>query len=105
MNRPFLNLDSSGPLLFDCLQAVCWFVNMHSSITAPRVVHISPGELYTFVFTQDALGGHGMNWPVNCLNAAPIDPKPNSTTVQNFIGDTGGILYANIPPTGRPGTP
>ena len=100
MNRPFLNLESAGGLLFDGLQAVCWFIHMSSSVTAARVSNSSPGQLYTFVFTQDAKGGHVMNWPANCLNAAAIDPAPNSVTVQNFIGDTGNILRANIQPTG-----
>lgn len=102
MDRPFLNLDSSGPLLFDGLKAVCWFVHMGSDITAPRVTNIAPGELYTFVFVQDAIGGRIINWPANCINAAPIDPAPNATTIQNFIGNTGGTMFANIPPTGTP---
>jgi hypothetical protein len=105
MNRPYLHLESSGPLLFDGLKAVCWFVHMDSNITSPRITNISPGELYTFVFTQSATGGYVMNWPVNCINAAPIDPAPNSTTIQSFIGDTGAMLYANLPPTGSVGTP
>lgn len=100
MNRPYKNLESSGPLLFDGLIAVCWFIHMRSDITSPRVLNISPGQLYTFVFTQDGIGDHTMNWPPNCINAAPIDPEPNSITVQNFIGNTGGILYTNIAPTG-----
>jgi hypothetical protein len=100
MNRPFLVLDSSGPLVFDGLKAVCWIVHMKSNITSPTVINISPGQLYTFVFTQNATGGYTINWPNNCTNAAPIDPEPNSTSVQNFVGNTGGVLYANIPPTG-----
>jgi hypothetical protein len=100
MDRPFLNIDSTGLLLFDGLQAVCWFVNMRSNITALRVTNISPGQLYTFVFTQDGVGGHTVNWPVNCVNAAPINTTPNAKTVQNFIGNTGAVLLANISPTG-----
>jgi hypothetical protein len=99
MNRPFLTLNSSEAILFDGLAAVCWFVNMHSSVSSPRIRNMAPGQLYTFVFTQDAVGGHTMSWPGNCVNAAPIDPAPNATTVQSLIGDLGGILYANIAPT------
>jgi hypothetical protein len=105
MNRPYQNLISAGPLVFDGLQAVCWFVRMTSNITSPRVINISPGQMYTFVFTQDTHGNRLMIWPFNCINAAPIDPAPNTTTVQNFIGDRDGNLYANIPPTGIVGTP
>ena len=100
VNRPYQTLGSSGALVFDGLKAVCWFVSMTSDISAPRVINTAPGQLYTFVFTQNDIGGHVMNWPANCTNAAPIDPAPDSTTVQNMIGDTGGVLRANIPPTG-----
>lgn len=100
MTRPTLNVDSAGANLFDGLEAVVWFVHMRSNITAPRIVNISPGQLYTFVFAQDANGNHLMKWPANCFNAANIDPKPNSVTVQNFVGATGGNLYANAMPSG-----
>jgi hypothetical protein len=99
MQRPTLKLESAGTLLFDGLQAVCWFVNMGSSILSPRVTNISPGQLYTFAFTQNAVGGHTMNWPPNCINAGPLDPTPYSTTTFTFVGNTGGLLYANISPT------
>lgn len=102
MNRPFKNIESSSLLTFDGLQAVCFFVHMTSNITSPRIMNISPGELYTFVFTQDAVGGRFINWPANTFNAPPIDPAPNSITVQNFIGNTGGIVYANVPPSRTP---
>jgi hypothetical protein len=100
MNRPFQNIESGGAVLFDGLVAVCWFIHMRSNIASARVQNISPGQMYSFVFTQDAVGGHTINWPVNCVNAGPIDPQPNSITVQNFIGNTGGIMLANITPTG-----
>jgi hypothetical protein len=91
-HRPYHNVPSSGVVVFDGLQAVCWFVSMTSNITMPRVINTAPGQLYTFVFTQDAVGGHVMNWPSNCHNAASIDPAPGATTVQNFVGNTGGVL-------------
>lgn len=100
MNRPFQNIDSGGAVLFDGLVAVCWFIHMRTSITGARVANISPGQLYTFVFTQDASGGHTMTWPANCRNANQINLEPDSITVQNFIGNTSGILVANIPSAG-----
>jgi hypothetical protein len=102
MNRPYQNLESASLLLFDGLQAVAWFVHMSANITSPRIANISPGELYTFVFTQNAVGGWVMNWPANTFNTSPINSAPNSTTVQNFIGNTGGLLYANVVPTRTP---
>ena len=95
-NRPFTNIESGGAIAFDGLQAVCWFIHMRSDINSSRVVNISPGQLYTFVFTQDATGNHNLTWPANCINGIPINPTPNSITVQNFVGMTGGLLYGNI---------
>jgi hypothetical protein len=100
MNRPFLTFDSSEAVLFDGLAAVCWFINMRSDLTNARVRNMSPGQLYTFVFIQDATGGHRMTWPSSCVNAAPIDPAPNATSVQSLIGDMNGFLYANVAATG-----
>jgi hypothetical protein len=102
MSRPFQTLDSAGTLTFDGLQAVCWFVHMKSDVTQARVINISPGQLYTFVFQQDNAGRHRMVWPVNCQNAAPIDLAPNSTTVQNFIGNNNATMIANIPSARTP---
>ena len=105
MNRPFLNLISGGAILFDGLQAVSWFVHMQSDINSPRMVNISPGEIYVFIFTQDGVGGHRVNWLINCINAASIDPTPNSTTIQTFIGNTVSLLYANVTPSRTRGNP
>ena len=100
MERPYLILESTGPLLFDGLEAVCWLVRMTTNITAPRIINTAPGQVYTFVFTQNGVGGHTMNWPANCINAVQIDPAPSSITTVSFVGDTGGLLYASIAPTG-----
>jgi hypothetical protein len=101
MSRPTQHIESGGAILFDGLQAVCWFINMNSDITSSRVTNIAPGQLYSFVFTQNATGNNKMNWPANCINANPIDPTPNSTTVQHFVGLTGGLLHANVTSAGR----
>lgn len=101
MKRPTKRINSGGGILFDGLQAVCWYVNMTSDVTASRVTNIAPGQLYTFVFTQNATGKNRMLWPANCINGAPINPAPNSTSVQHFVGLTGGLLYANIAPAWR----
>jgi hypothetical protein len=105
MNRPFLNFDSSEALLFDGLAAVCWFINMRSDVTNARVANISPGQLYTFVITQDDAGSHVFTWPAICINAMMVDPAPNAITVQNFVGQTGGTLLANLPGTWTEVTP
>jgi hypothetical protein len=85
--------------MLDGLAAVCWVINMQNDVLKPRVKNISPGQLYTVIIEQDAAGNHLFTWPPVCRNAARVNPAANSTTVQNFIGFTGGLLLANIPGT------
>ena len=91
-----LMYSSQRPLFFDGLQAVVWKIAMQNSVSqsAAQIRNISPGVLYTFIFVQDAIGGHAFDWPPSCLNAPSIDPRPNAKTVQNLIGYTGGVLLA-----------
>ena len=53
-----------------------------TSSTAPDTV---PGNLYTFIIFQDAVGGHEFTWPPNFDNASPVNPAPGSLTVQTFV--------------------
>jgi hypothetical protein len=100
MTRAYLNLECNGVLVFDGLQAVCWFVAMTRSASTTVVRNVAPGQLYTFVFTQGNVGGQTMTWPSNCINAGSIDLAPNAVTTITFIGNVGNMLYANISPTG-----
>lgn len=100
MSRPYQIFDSSNLIVFDGNLAVCFIVNMTSDVDSARVKNIAPGCLYTFIFHQNGQGNR-FDWPGQCLNASPIDMTPGATTVQNFIGVTGGNLQANLPGTRR----
>jgi hypothetical protein len=58
-----------------------------------------PGNLYTFIIVQDATGNWLFVWPANVHNAVPVDPEPNSTTIQTFVADETGQLWAIGPGT------
>ena len=62
--------------------------------TTITIENMMPGNLYTFIIVQDATGGHTVTWPANAHNATLTDPAPNSTTVQTFVADVDGSLYA-----------
>lgn len=97
MKRPFKKMDSSQrPVLFNGLEAVCWELTMSNGLTPSQIQvrNISPGQLYTVIFVQDAKGGHTFGWPDVFKNATPINPYPLAKTVQNLIGDTSGFLLA-----------
>lgn len=92
--RQIARFDSTIPLVFDCSKAQFFIVLLRSSVTHARVKNITPGVLYTFEFIQQ--GGNSFAWPSACRNATTVDPTPNSTTVQNFIGNTNGYMDANV---------
>jgi hypothetical protein len=96
--RNVLQIDAVDNMVFDGLQAVCWIIALNIDLTAARVRNISPGQLYTFIIRQGNQGNTFV-WPSACVNAIPVDRNPHSTTIQNFIGDTGGILRAHLPGT------
>ena len=70
--------------------------------TTITLQNMMPGNLYTFIIVQDATGGHTVTWPLNAHNATLTDPAPNSTTVQTFVADADGSLYAIGPGTWLP---
>jgi hypothetical protein len=106
----YANFDSNSPLVFDGNEAQTFMVRLTSSVGSARVRNVNPGALYTFVITQDQAGGHSFTWPAQCRNAVRVNPEPNTTTTQNFVGRPGGIMDANAAGTasvivGPPGPP
>lgn len=84
-------------MVFDGLEAVCWHVALTRDVSIARIRNISPGQLYTIILEQSSEGYNTFNWPELCVNAQPVNLEPYSKTIQNFVGDTGGILRANGP--------
>jgi hypothetical protein len=99
MTRPFQSVPSSPPPIFDGRTVMTWRVDMSNDVTEAVMKNVVPGLLYVFIIVQNGAGGHNFTWPANCVNAAPVDQDPNSTTVQKFIGDNTGTLHASIPGT------
>jgi hypothetical protein len=92
MTLPPKYYDSAIPLVFDCSAALCFIVIMRNTVSQSRIKNVAPGARYTFVFRQK--GNYAFTWPDVCHNASPVCEEPNSTTVQTFVGNTGGYLEA-----------
>lgn len=97
--RNYLYIEAQENMLFDGLEAESWHIALGTNVHTARVKNISPGQLYTFLFEQDYAGSHTFTWPPACTNATAISMDPDAITIQNFIGDTGGILRAHVPGT------
>jgi len=53
----------------------------------------SPGNLYTFIITQDVNGGHQFTWPPQVHNATPVNMSVDGGTYQTFVCDDTGALW------------
>jgi hypothetical protein len=85
-------------MIFDGTVAECFIISMHQNVSTAKVRNIAPGVLYTFVFHQDARGGHSFLWPAVFRNATDVGRAPGQTSVHNFVGN-GGYLDAITPGT------
>lgn len=94
MRRQVQYFDSAIPLVFDCAQAQFFIVMLRTTVTRARVKNIVPGVLYSFMFLQK--GGYSFTWPDACRNGGAIDPKPESTTIEHFLGNSNGYMDANV---------
>jgi len=94
-----LIVGAVDPLVFDGSQYPSFAILLPGNINNISVANMQPGNLYTFIIIQDGVGGWNFVWPANAYNAARIDHRPNATTVQTFVADENGDLYAIAPGT------
>lgn len=94
MSRPYKVVGSNAPV-FDGNEACCWFVKMTSNCNNAILKNVTPGTLYSFVFTQDAVGGNTFVWPNNCINPPEINTAPNAIFTANFVGMVGGKINSD----------
>ena len=97
--RRALFQNAAQTMLLDGSQAETFVITLRTSIDNLLLKKISPGMIYAFVLRQDQKGAHTMNWGDSARNGVPLDPRPNSITVQCFIGMKDGHLQANLPGT------
>jgi hypothetical protein len=84
---------------FDGSQYTAFKMTLDQDNTGAFLANIVPGNLYTFIIVQDAVGNHVFQWPtgpapMGTRNATPVSKEPNATTVQTFVADEFGMLYA-----------
>lgn len=62
-----------------------WGIQLTGDVTSSTTSDTFGGNLYTFIISQDPVGGHLFAWPPNVFNAAPVNPNPSSITIQTFV--------------------
>jgi hypothetical protein len=79
---------------FDGANFTSWQIILNGDVTSATLTNIIQGNLYTFIIIQDSTGNHAFGWPPNAYNASPVCPTPNSYTIQTFVAESDGSLYA-----------
>lgn len=87
------NVDPAAPW-FECGSYTAFQMTLDRDVEGAALQPPTPGNLYTFIIVQDAAGGHIFWWPNGMTNFSEICSAPNSTTVQLFIADDTGMLWA-----------
>lgn len=94
-----LTLPPANDMVFPGDTYTAFTTILPGDVGAAVVEGMVPGNLYTFIIKQDGVGSHLFMWPTNVHNATRVMPTPNSTTVQTFIADGIGDLWAIGPGT------
>jgi hypothetical protein len=100
--RTIRTLTGADNMILDGSLAQCWHIDLVANVSGMRIKNMTAGQLYTIIFEQDASGGHTFQWPNSCVNATDVGLAALSKTLQNFVGDTGGVLISHAPGTWTP---
>lgn len=89
-------VNYSASLAFNAATANGFYVkSMTGNLTISAINNLTSGQIIAFYFQQDSVGGHTVAYPGSVVDAAQIDPTPNSVSIQLFGYDvTTGKLRA-----------
>jgi hypothetical protein len=89
-------------MVFDGTTYIGFKTTLPGNVSNPTIQNMQPGNLYTFIIVQDGAGNHTFTWPADVHNAVPVDPEPNSSTIQTFVADENADLWPVGPATYYP---
>lgn len=81
-------------MVFDGSNYTTFQTTLPGNVNGATIQNMIPGNLYTFIILQDATGGHIFQFQTGVNNATAVCPVANSTTIQTFVADENGILWA-----------
>jgi hypothetical protein len=62
-------------------------MTLTGNVTSSTITSPTPGQIITFVITQNATGGWTFAWPANSKGASAIGSNANEVSVQSFVYD------------------
>lgn len=69
-------------------------MTLTGNVTSQTISGVTPGQLVTFIWTQDATGSRTVVYPSIIKGSSSVNGAPNSTTTQTFRADSAGNLWA-----------
>ena len=91
---PMIALPFASNLTFDGSKTNGWDVSLSGNVTASSTINLVPGRVYTFVMSQDNVGGRVISAPpaIGNLWVQP-DPGPNAVSqISYYVRVTDGSV-------------
>jgi hypothetical protein len=88
-----LGTNSGGALVFDASLGNLQTVTLGANTGTPTLVNTSPGQIVTFLITQDSTGGRTFTWPTNVFGGGAVDITAGAWSIQDLICDSSGNAY------------
>lgn len=84
-----ITLSFSASPTFDCGSGNVFAMTLTGAVTSMSVINAMPGQLYSFIFTQDGTGLHAVTWPASFKGviAIPGTALANKTSIQAVLYD------------------
>ena len=89
-----LIIDAAADMVFPGDVYTAFKTTLVGNVDFPTFENMIPGNLYTFIIVQDAIGAWAFVWPDNAHNATYVNQDPYGMTIQTFVCDEDGSLYA-----------
>jgi hypothetical protein len=72
-------------------------ITLTGNVTSSTLINGTPGQIATFVITQDATGSRSFAYPTTVLGESNVDPNASAVTVQSFVCITSSVWRATGP--------
>lgn len=95
--QQLLVVPYSPNAIFDGSLAKAFQMSLTGNLTAPTLINTAPGDEYSFLFFQDAVGGRTIAWPSNVTDGADVAGDANQCSIQKFIVLTDGYAHPLTP--------
>jgi hypothetical protein len=93
-----ITMPFSATPVFDAGRTSVFVMTLTANVTSSTLTNLRAGQSIRFILRQDGTGGRTFVWPTNVKGAMVISGALNTTSAQEFCGDSSmGNAYAVSP--------